>query len=100
MVRSDLRRILLRIVFFLEDPPGLRRCQGLPHRGGLVLDDEHIGTHRRLRFASPLLPLLNGPRLEPVAFRELLAGEPVLRGFDVSCRNPGVCFGVYPKSAS
>src|ERR1035437_1599280 len=56
---------------------GLRRCQGFPHRGRLVLDDQHIGAHRRFRFASPLLPLLNGPPLEPVAFRELLARQPL-----------------------
>lgn len=54
---------------------GLRCCQGSPHSGGLVLDDEHIGAHGRLRFASPLLPFLDGPYLQPVAFRKLFARE-------------------------
>jgi hypothetical protein len=58
-------------------PAALRRRQRFPHRGGLVLDDEHIGANRRFRLASPLLPLLNGPRLDPVAFRKFLAREPL-----------------------
>src|ERR1035441_3844077 len=56
-------------------PAGLCRRQGPPHRRRLVLDDDHVRTHRGFRFASTLLPFLNGPHLQPVAFRKLVARE-------------------------
>jgi len=43
---------------------GLRGLKRLAHRGGLVLDDEHIGADRRFRFAPPLFPFLNGENRE------------------------------------